>query len=182
MAGVDPLTRLAQHAQAGDRRALEAFVETSYDQVWRLCAALVNRQSADDLAQESFTQAVRCLPSFRRESSARTWLLSIARHVCFDELRGLSRRRGYHATLDPGVEPVVIDAGEEVEVADLIGRLGPERREAFVLTQVLGLSYQEAAEVCECPLGTIRSRVSRARADLVAFLHQEPGHLRSSSA
>jgi RNA polymerase sigma-70 factor (ECF subfamily) len=183
VAGVDPLTRLAQHAQAGDRRALEAFVETSYDQVWRLCAVLVDRQSADDLAQESFTRAVRCLPSFRRESSARTWLLSIARHVCFDELRGRSRRRGYHAPLDPGLEPVVIDAAEEVEVADLIGRLSSDRREAFVLTQVLGLSYQEAAVVCECPLGTVRSRVARARADLVELLHQnEPGHFRSSSA
>lgn len=183
MSGVDPLTRLAYQAQGGDRQALEAFVETSYDQVWRLCAVLVDTQSADDLAQESFARAVRSLPRFRRESSVRTWLLSIARHVCFDELRGRSRRRGYHAPLDPSLEPVVIDAGEEVEVADLIGRLAPERREAFVLTQVLGLSYKEAARVCECPIGTVRSRVARARADLVELLDQkEPGHLRSSSA
>jgi RNA polymerase sigma-70 factor (ECF subfamily) len=183
VSGVDPLTRLAYQAQAGDRRALEVFVETSYDQVWRLCAALVDGQSADDLAQETFAQAVRSLPRFRRESSARTWLLSIARHVCLDELRGRVRQRSHHAPLDPSVGPVVSDVGGEVEAADLIGRLGPERREAFVLTQVLGLSYREAAEVCECPIGTVRSRVARARADLVEFLHQQaPGDLRSSSA
>jgi RNA polymerase sigma-70 factor (ECF subfamily) len=52
----------------------------------------------------------------------------------------------------------------------LVAALEPERREAFVLTQVVGLSYAEAAEVCACPVGTIRSRVARARADLVAAL------------
>jgi RNA polymerase sigma-70 factor, ECF subfamily len=62
---------------------------------------------------------------------------------------------------------MVVDAGEEAEVADLIGRLGADRREALVLTQVLGLSYQEAAEVCNCPLGSVRSRVSRARPTLL---------------
>jgi RNA polymerase sigma-70 factor (ECF subfamily) len=55
-------------------------------------------------------------------------------------------------------------------VSDALARLAPERREAFVLTQLLGLSYQEAAEVCACPPGTIRSRVARARADLLEDL------------
>jgi len=57
-----------------------------------------------------------------------------------------------------------------VAVRALIAGLEPERREAFVLTQIIGLSYAEAADVCDCPLGTIRSRVARARADLVAAL------------
>lgn len=56
---------------------------------------------------------------------------------------------------------------EGAAVADLLDRLDPDRREAFVLTQLLGLSYAEAAEVAGCPVGTIRSRVARARADLV---------------
>ena len=55
-------------------------------------------------------------------------------------------------------------------VADLLARLDPDRREAFVLTQLLGLPYAEAAEVAGCPVGTIRSRVARARGDLIAAL------------
>ena len=59
---------------------------------------------------------------------------------------------------------------EGATVADLLTRLDPDRREAFVLTQIVGLPYAEAAEVAGCPVGTIRSRVARARADLVASL------------
>jgi RNA polymerase sigma-70 factor (ECF subfamily) len=60
--------------------------------------------------------------------------------------------------------------GESAAVGDLLARLDADRREAFVLTQVVGMSYAEAAEVAGCPVGTIRSRVARARADLVAAL------------
>lgn len=57
---------------------------------------------------------------------------------------------------------------------ELVSLLDPERREAFVLTQEFGLSYAEAAEICNCPIGTIRSRVSRARSDLLEMLHVVP--------
>ncbi len=62
---------------------------------------------------------------------------------------------------------------EALTVADLLARLDPDRREAFVLTQLLGLPYAEAAEVAGCPVGTIRSRVARARADLVDALGED---------
>ena len=62
------------------------------------------------------------------------------------------------------------DVGEGVALRALLAELDPDRREAFVLTQVVGLSYAEAAEVCGCPVGTIRSRVARARDHLVAAL------------
>ena len=74
VAHVDSLTRLAWRAGAGDAWALEALVESAYEPVWRLCAALVGGQSADDLSQETFFQVVRALPSFRGESSALTWI------------------------------------------------------------------------------------------------------------
>jgi RNA polymerase sigma-70 factor, ECF subfamily len=173
VSAVDPLTRLAYGARAGDAADLEAFVEAAYGQVWQLCGSLVDDQSADDIAQETFVRAVRTLPQFRGDASARTWLLAIARHACTDELRARSRRRRRDASLvasataDEGTAP---DAGEMIGVADLVRRLDPDRRAAFVLTQLLGLSYGETARVCECPVGTIRSRVARARADLLALL------------
>jgi RNA polymerase sigma-70 factor (ECF subfamily) len=167
---VDALTRLALAARDGDENALGRLVEGSYEQVWRLCARLVDEQCADDLAQDVFLRAVRALPRFRAEAAARTWLLAIARNTCMDELRTRTRRRRRDATLAAGVvvrDQTASDPGQEVAVADALDRLTPERREAFVLTQMLGLTYKEAAEVCACPAGTIRSRVARARADLL---------------
>jgi len=171
--GVDALTRLALAAGAGDRAALDQLIEGAYEQVWRLCARLVDEQCADDLAQDAFLRAVRAIPTFRAEASARTWLLAIARNTCMDELRTRSRRRRRDVSLADGARgrpAVTTDPGHEVGVADVLARLAPARREAFVLTQLLGLSYDEAAQVCGCPPGTIRSRVARARADLLGAL------------
>jgi RNA polymerase sigma-70 factor (ECF subfamily) len=134
----------------------------------------VDVQSADDLAQDAFIHAVGSLCRFRGDSSARTWLLTIARNRCMDELRTRTRRRRRDAlvaeTTPIGPNP---DAGQEIAVTDMLSRLAPERREAFVLTQMLGLSYEEAADVCACPIGTIRSRVARARALLVDAISAE---------
>jgi len=168
---VDALTRLARAAQDGDERALEDFVEASYDQVWRLCAALVRASDADDLAQETYIRALRALPQFRADASARTWLLAIARYVCLDELRSKDRRGRRDARTilrDARYRSAGGDASESIVVIDLLVRLEPDRRSAFVLTQMLGLSYEEAARVCDCPIGTIRSRVARARMDLIS--------------
>ncbi len=168
---MDALTRLARAARDGDERALEDFVEASYDQVWRLCASLVNASDADDLAQETYIRALRALPQFRADASARTWLLAIARYVCLDELRSKDRRgrRDTRAILRDGrFRSAGGDASEPIVVNDLLVRLEPDRRSAFILTQVLGLSYEEAARVCGCPIGTIRSRVARARMELLS--------------
>jgi RNA polymerase sigma-70 factor (ECF subfamily) len=170
--GVDALTRLALAARNGDQIALDRLVEGSYEQVWRLCARLVDDQCADDLAQDAFLRAVGSLSTFRGDASFRTWLLAIARNTCMDELRTRIRQRhrdeAIAARHTTGAEAV--DAGQEMAVTDVLARLTPDRREAFVLTQMLGLSYDEAAQVCACPTGTIRSRVARARADLLATL------------
>lgn len=168
---VDNLTRLAKQARRGDKAALEAFVNTAYPQVWKLCSRLVDRRAADDLAQETFLHAVRALPRFRGDSSGRTWILAIARNVCIDELRSLGRRRNAVWLSPPAEEQVTaVEPSHHAVVTDLLGQLEPERRTAFVLTQLLGLSYREAAVVDGCPVGTIRSRVARARDDLAEFL------------
>jgi RNA polymerase sigma-70 factor (ECF subfamily) len=174
---VDEFTVLAQASRLGEPGAFEAFVTAGYDQVWRLCAALVDAEAADDLAQETYARCSRALRQFRGEAPARTWLLAIARRACMDELRCRARRRRESAVFRwTGHVPVEPDAAESVAVADLLGRLEPDRRAAFVLTQLLRLSYQEASDVCGCPVGTIRSRVARARADLIEML-AEPGGL-----
>jgi RNA polymerase sigma-70 factor (ECF subfamily) len=166
---VDDLTALALAARGGDRMALSGFVRASQPDVWRLCAHLSGRQEADDLTQEVYARALRSLASFRGESSARTWLLAIAHHTCVDHVRRTQRRRLLLGRLrtQPAADGVAA-AAETVELDALVGALDGDRRAAFVLTQVLGLSYAEAAAVLHVPIGTIRSRVARARADLVA--------------
>ena len=164
---------MALAAADGDRAAVAAFVRRTQPEVWRLCARLGDRADADDLTQEVYLRALPALPRFRGDASARTWLLQIARHVCADHVRRSTRRR---ALLDRLVQRSstadVMEASRtgELEIEEAIGALAVDRREAFVLTQVAGLSYAEAAEVCQVPIGTIRSRVARARADLLDTL------------
>lgn len=183
---MDELTRLALAAGDGDRRALANFIRSSQGEVWRLCAHLVDRQSADDLTQEVYLRAVPALTRFRGESSARTWLLTIARRTCADSLRRTVRQRRLIERIGATtVEAPVEDLAEGVTahvLDDLVDGLDPDRRTAFVLTQMLGLPYAEAAEVLGVPVGTIRSRVSRARADLVAAMEQQGGWRRSDGS
>ena len=126
--------------------------------------------------------AARALPEFRGDSSVRSWLLSIARRICIDELRRRSRQARRNQQLaDLGRSATNHQPpAANVEIRDLITRLDPDRRAAFALTQLLGLSYAEAAQVCDCPVGTIRSRVARAREDLITLL-QRTSELQASS-
>ncbi|WP_231390353.1 sigma-70 family RNA polymerase sigma factor [Nocardia sp. CNY236] len=164
-------------AGAGDRVALEGFIRATQADVWRFVAHLTDVQSADDLTQETYLRAMGSLPRFAGRSSARTWLLSIARRVVIDRLRSAAARprtthsADWEAAIERRRDRHDTEVGEEMMVADLLRRLPEERREAFVLTQILGLSYSEAAHAADCPVGTIRSRVARAREALVELWH-----------
>jgi RNA polymerase sigma-70 factor, ECF subfamily len=148
------------------------FVRATQGEVWRFAAALVDPGTADDLAQETYLRAFRGLRDFAGRSSARTWLLAIARNVCADHIRTVQRRRRLEGRL-PSPDPVPDPAGL-VTATDLLRGLPDERREAFALTQLLGLSYEEAATACGVAVGTIRSRVARARMQLVAAASADP--------
>jgi RNA polymerase sigma-70 factor (ECF subfamily) len=164
----DELTELLLAARDGDRLALASAIRRTQGEVWRLCRHLVDGEDADDLTQETWLRAWRALPAFRGEASGRTWLLSIARKTCADAVRRLRRRRllALRTTPLPG-EEVRQGPAEGVALVQLLDTLDAEQRAAFVLTQLHGLPYAEAAEVCACPVGTIRSRVARARARLI---------------
>ncbi|OKI89273.1 sigma-70 family RNA polymerase sigma factor [Micromonospora sp. CB01531] len=168
-AAPDPATHWALAAGDGDPVAQAAFVRATQAEVWRFAAALVDVDSADDLTQETYLRAFRALPGFEGRSTARTWLLGIARRACADHLRTVVRRRRLdeRLTAHAATERPYPDPAGQLGATDLIRRLPAERRGAFVLTQLLGLSYTEAAAVEGVPVGTIRSRVARARSELV---------------
>jgi RNA polymerase sigma-70 factor (ECF subfamily) len=163
----DPVTSDALAARDGDPAAAAAFVRATQAEVWRFVAALVDPDAADDLTQEAYFRAFRALPGYEARASVRTWLLGIARRTCADHIRALTRARRLDTRLTVERDPADPDPAGAYTTADLLRRLPEERRAAFALTQLLGFSYAEAAEVESVPVGTIRSRVARARADLV---------------
>ncbi len=166
------LTLLALAARDGASADVEAFARAMYADVRRFLAYLTDTQSADDLTQETFVRALRSLPRFAGKSSARAWLLSIARRVAVDGFRA-ARARPVAADLADWqaaaerCQPRDLPGSQDgLELAELLAEVPAERRRAFVLTQVLGLHYTEAADLLGCPVGTVRSRVARARHQL----------------
>ncbi|MFG2330974.1 sigma-70 family RNA polymerase sigma factor [Streptomyces sp. NPDC048604] len=138
-----------------------------------------DRQAADDLTQEVFLRALAALPRFEGRSSARTWLLSIARRTVVDSLRHaaarprLSDRDDWQTEAELNQPQGLPGFEDGIALAELLATIPAERKEAFVLTQLLGLPYAEAAETIGCPVGTVRSRVARARTSLIALLRDE---------
>ncbi|MFN8050519.1 MAG: sigma-70 family RNA polymerase sigma factor [Acidimicrobiales bacterium] len=159
----DPLSSLASAAAAGHSQALEELVRLTQPDVWRLCVALGSRGHEEDLVQETYLRAIRSLGSYRSEAPFRSWLLSVARHVCADDVRKRERQRRLLTRVTPTVSD---DTPEHGYTETLLSHLDPDRRDAFVLTQVAGVSYVDAAVILGCAVGTIRSRVARARIDL----------------
>ena len=167
------VTELALKAGRGDRKALTEFIRSTQDDVWRLLAHLGGPEIADDLTQETYLRVIGALPRFAARSSARTWLLSLARRVWVDNIRHDMARPRKSAT---EYEDATADAAspenstawaEWIDARALIDALPEDRREALILTQVLGYTYEEAAKIAGVRVGTIRSRVSRARNDLI---------------
>ena len=126
---------------------------------------------ADDLTQETYLRVMSALPRFAGRSSARTWLLSLARRAWVDSVRhDMARPRKSAVEWEDATHASSTGTSwaELVDARVLMEALDPNRREALILTQVLGYTYQEAADIAGVRVGTIRSRVARARQDLVA--------------
>jgi RNA polymerase sigma-70 factor (ECF subfamily) len=177
----DDLRTLLEAATHGDDVALAELVRATQPMVWRVCSHLGSAGEEEDLVQETYLRAMRSLRSFRGDAPVRAWLLAVARNVCADHVRRRSRQSRLLDRLKlelPGPGGASGQGGpgrthDALTVdAMLLDTLDADRREAFVLTQIAGLSYEEAAMAVGCPVGTIRSRVSRARRDLTALIEQ----------
>lgn len=185
----EQVTEWALAARDGDRAAQERFIRATQRDVWRFVAHVAgSTAAADDLAQETYLRALRSLPRFAARSSAKTWLLSIARRTVIDHIRAV-QARPRHANVDDWqavaerTQPSGLPGFDEgVALGHLLATLTDDRREAFLLTQTLGLSYAETAEVCGCPVGTVRSRVARARENLIELMRADENAFPGRSA
>lgn len=165
---MDPLGDLLERARSGDTDALDGFVRRTQHEVWAVCRNLGDPDTVEDLVQDTYARAFRSLDSYRGEGPARNWLLTIARRTCADATRRRIVRRRHRAENRPDDQPHVDP--DLTSVDELLRGLDPDRRQAFVLTQLAGCSYEDAAAVLDCPIGTVRSRVARARQQLLAEL------------
>lgn len=170
-------TAWALAARSGDTDAVDHFVRALHRDVQRYVAHLcADPQAVDDLAQDTFLRALGSLHRFEGRSSARSWLLSIARRAVMDSYRYAAARPclsdipDWQLAVERAQPQDLPGFDDGVALLDLLASLPEERREAFVLTQLVGLPYAEAAEVSNCPVGTVRSRVARARATLMDLL------------
>lgn len=163
----EDLRPLLDAAREGDDVAVRELVRRTQPMIWRICSALGSEGEADDLVQDTYLRALRSLSTYRGDGPVIAWLSAIARRVCADHVRGRVRQRRMIGALTQSLTDRW-EAAPGNATGDLLRCIDPDRRDAFMLTQVAGLSYEEAALALDCPIGTIRSRVARARMDLLA--------------
>ncbi|HUH07768.1 MAG TPA: sigma-70 family RNA polymerase sigma factor [Egibacteraceae bacterium] len=156
-------------AMAGDLDAFEALVHAYQAHVRRFLRHLLGDAAlAEDVTQETFLRVYRRLDSFGFRSKFSTWIFQVARNAGVDALRARQRRDRMAQQLPP--PRAAPDPSGRVEIAAALAALTPRLREAFVLIEVLGLTYREAGHAVGAPEGTVKSRVFRAREQLVSWL------------
>jgi RNA polymerase sigma-70 factor (ECF subfamily) len=171
---------LVEQVQRGDKRAFELLVAKYQRKIFRLLSRLIrDAAEIEDVAQEAFIKAYRALPNFRGESAFYTWLYRIAINTAKNYLVAQGRRA-------PTTTETEIDEAENFDEGDqlrdvntpdsmllskqvgeavnrAIEKLPEDLRTAIILRELEGLSYEEIAETMNCPIGTVRSRIFRAR-------------------
>lgn len=170
---------LVERVQNGDSRAFDLLVQKYQNRIAKLIARFVrNPADVQDVAQEAFIKAYRALPNFRGESAFYTWLYRIAINTAKNHLVAVGRKSPSYAVDVQEVEKY--DASEwlkeyatperelladeiQVTVNNALEVLPPDLREAITLREIEGLSYEDIARVMDCPIGTVRSRIFRAR-------------------
>lgn len=172
---------LARQAAGGDRDALDQLLRACYAQVYALCRRMSDSDAdAADATQEALIAIARGIHSFNGSSAIRTWIYRVTSNACLDEIR---RRRRRPTPADPHalIEPMDLVDGmaqldDHLELDAALARLSDDHRTAIVLRDVLGLEYDEIATTLGVPIGTVRSRINRARQRLADDLGlHDPG-------
>ena len=179
--------KLVEKAQKGDKQAFGILVEKYHKKLYRLLSRMVRDQSEiEDIVQDSFIKAYRAINNFRGDSAFYTWLYRISVNTAKNHLMALGRRP--KAMNEVELEDIenFDDAGDlrtyetpesvmmtkeiAATVNDTIENLPEELRSAITLREMDGLSYEEIAEIMDCPIGTVRSRIFRARESIAEKL------------
>jgi RNA polymerase sigma-70 factor (ECF subfamily) len=191
MTAEDADVALVERVKRGDQKAFEMLVVKYQRRIERLIGRMVrDTDLVQDIAQETFIRAYRALPQFRGDSAFYTWLYRIAVNTAKKALVDLKRDpvmtesalagRGddedetsrVENELSDGATPEAVLASKEIAatVNAAIEALSEDLRQAITLREIEGLSYEEISAVMDCPIGTVRSRIFRARESIAARL------------
>jgi RNA polymerase sigma-70 factor (ECF subfamily) len=179
--------RLVERAQAGEKRAFDLLVAKYQRKLSRLLSRFIRDPAeVEDVAQEAFVKAYRALPSFRGDSAFYTWLYRIGINTAKNHLVAMGRRAPTTTEFDAD-EAETFEDGDQLrdintpeslmmtrQIGDTVNAameaLPEELRTAIQLREIEGLSYEEIAAIMNCPIGTVRSRIFRAREAIAAKL------------
>lgn len=171
---------LLERSKAGDVDAFEKLIEIYQKKIFNLAYRIVgNYDDASDLAQEALIRIFKSIANFKEQSSFSTWVYRITTNVCLDEIRKKKNRRVLSLDEEIHVEdgemkrqimsddPLPDEVAEREELRSIVSRaidsLPEEQRVMITLRDIQGLSYEEIAEVLNCPGGTVKSRINRSR-------------------
>jgi RNA polymerase sigma-70 factor (ECF subfamily) len=172
--------QLVERAQRGDKQAFSLLVEKYQRKLARLLSRFVRDQAeVEDVTQEAFIKAYRALPAFRGDSAFYTWLYRIGINTAKNHLMALGRRAPTSTEVD-AEEAEGFEEGEQLrdintpeslllskEIAETVNatieKLPEELRKAIQMREIEGMSYEDIAQAMDCPIGTVRSRIFRAR-------------------
>jgi len=181
---------LVERALDGDIAAFERLVSRYQNKIMGYVGRMVNgdREEAEDVTQETFIKAYRSLDSFRGQASFSTWLYKIATNLCIDRARGKKRRPQQAFSLDEPMDKDEEKGGREIPdsryepaqdverdemrkvVRETVAAMPEKMRQVLILCDLQGKPYEEIAQMLDVPLGTVKSRLFHARADLARRL------------
>jgi RNA polymerase sigma-70 factor (ECF subfamily) len=186
---IDP--DILERARGGDREAIGLLLEPEMGRVYATCRRMVgSRDDAEELAQDALIRVIRGLASFDGRSSLSTWITRVTINTCLTWLRTRARRAGKEpvAIENPDLEPARPESGNSPDgrgvqedeggvhrVEEALSRLNPEHRAVLVLRDVRGLDYESIASALDLAVGTVKSRIFRARAALRAEIESIGG-------
>lgn len=181
---------LVERALDGDIAGFEKLVTRYQNKIMGYVGRMVNgdREEAEDITQEAFIKAYRSLDSFRGQASFSTWLYKIATNLCIDRARTKKRRPQQAYSLDEPFDKDEESGGREIAdsryepskgverdemralVRQTVGEMPEKQRQVLIMCDLQGMAYEQIAEVLRIPLGTVKSRIFHARADLARRL------------